>query len=40
MSDSEASFLDIHLSISDGLVKTKFYDKGDDVDFDIVILHF
>ena len=27
MSDAEASFLDLHLSISDGFVKTKIYDK-------------
>ena len=32
--DIEASFLDLHLSISDGFVKTKIYDKRDD--FDIV----
>ena len=25
MSDAEASFLDLHLSISDGFVKTKTY---------------
>ena len=29
-------FLDLHLSILDGFVKTKFYDKRDDFDFDIV----
>ena len=28
-------FLDLHLSISDGFVKTKIYDKRDDFDFDI-----
>ena len=27
MSDTEASFSDLHLSISDGFVKTKIYDK-------------
>ena len=27
LSDTEASFLDLHLSISDGFVKTKIYDK-------------
>ena len=27
VSDAEASFLDLHLSISDGFVKTKIYDK-------------
>ena len=36
VSDTEASFLDLHLSISDGFVKTKIYDKRDDFDFDIV----
>ena len=35
MSDTEASFLNLHLSISDGFVKTKIYDKRDDFDFDI-----
>ena len=30
MSDAEASFLGLHLSISDGFVKTKIYDKRDD----------
>ena len=38
MSDTEASFLDLHLSISDGFVKTKIYDKRDD--FDIVNFPF
>ena len=32
MSDAEASFLDLHLSISDDFVKTKIYDKRDDFD--------
>ena len=36
VSDTEASFLDLHLSISDGFVKTKIYDKRDDFDFDTV----
>ena len=36
MSNTEASFLDLHSSISDGFVKTKIYDKRDDFDFDIV----
>ena len=40
MSDSEASFLDLHLSISDGFVKTKICDKQDDFDFDIVNFPF
>ena len=34
-SDTEASFLDLHLSISDGFVKTKIYDKRDD--FDLIL---
>ena len=38
MSDTEASFLDLHLSISDGFVQTKIYDKRDD--FDIVNFPF
>ena len=40
VSDTEASFLDLHLSISDGFVKTKNFYKRDDFDFDIVNLHF
>ena len=31
VSDTEASFLDLHLSISDGFVKTKIFDKRDDL---------
>ena len=30
VSDAEASFMDLHLSISDGFVKTKMYEKRDD----------
>ena len=37
-SDTEAPFLDLHLSISNGFVLSKIYDKRDDFDFDIV--HF
>ena len=40
MSDTEASFLDLHLSISNGFVQTKIYDKRDDFDFDIVNFPF
>ena len=40
MSDTEASFLDLHLYISDGFVKTKIYDKRDNFDFDIVDFPF
>ena len=36
MSDTEGLFLVLHLSISDGYVKTKNYDKRDDFDIDIV----
>ena len=36
VSDTEVSFLDLHLSISGGFVKTKIYDKRDGFDFDIV----
>ena len=36
VSDTEALFLVLHLSISDGFVKTKIFDKRDDFDFDIV----
>ena len=37
-SDTDAPFLDLHLSISNGYVSSKIYDKRDDFDFDIV--HF
>ena len=40
VSDAVASFLDLHLVISDGFVKTKIYDKRDDFDFDIVKFPF
>ena len=40
VSDAEASFLYLHLSISDGFVKTKIYDKRDDFDFYIVNFPF
>ena len=33
--DTEAPFLDLHLSISKGFVSSKIYDKRDDFDFDI-----
>ena len=35
-SDTEASLLDLHLSISNGFVLSKIYDKRDDFDFDLV----
>ena len=40
VSDTEASFLDLHLSISDGFIRSKIYDKRDDFDFDIVNFPF
>ena len=39
-SDTEASFLDLHLSISNGCVSPKIYDKRDVFDFDIVNFPF
>ena len=39
-SDTEAPFLDLHLSISNGFVSSKMYDKRDDFDFDIVNFPF
>ena len=39
-SDTEAPFLDLHLSISNGFVSSKIYDKRDDFDFDIVNFSF
>ena len=40
VSDTEASFFDLRLSISDGFVKAKFFDKRDDFDFDIMNFPF
>ena len=40
VADTEASFLDLHLSISNGFIKTKIYYKRDDFDFDIVNFPF
>ena len=34
-SDTEATFLDLHLSISGDIVSTKIYDKRDDFDIEI-----
>ena len=39
-SETEAPFLDLHLSISNGFVSSKIYDKHDDFDFDIVNFSF
>ena len=40
VADTDALFLDLHLSTSDGFVNTKIYDKRDDFDFDIVNFPF
>ena len=39
-SDTEAPFLDLHLSISNGFVSSKIYDKCDNFDFDIHVVNF
>ena len=39
-SDTEAPFLDLHLSILDEFVSSKIYEKRDDFDFDIVNFPF
>ena len=39
-SDTEAAFLDFHLSISNDIVSNKIYDKRDDFDFEIVNFPF
>ena len=39
-SDTEAPFLDLHLSISNGFVSSKIYDKRDDFDFVLVNFPF
>ena len=39
-SDSEAAFLDLHLSVSNDIVSTKIYDKRDNFDFEIVNFQF
>ena len=39
-SDTEAPFLELHLSISNGFVSSKIYDKRYDFDFDIVNFPF
>ena len=39
-SDTEAPFLDLHLSVSNGFVSSKIYDKRDDFNFDIVNFPF
>ena len=39
-SDTKATFLYLHLSISNAIVSTKIYDKRDDFDFEIVNFPF
>ena len=39
-SDTEAPFLDLHLSISNGFVSSKIYDKRDDFYFHIINFPF
>ena len=39
-SDTETTFLDLHLSLSNDIVSTKIYDKRDDFDFKIVNFPF
>ena len=38
--NTEASFLDLHLSVSNDIVSTRFYDKLDDFYFEIVNFPF
>ena len=40
ISDTEALFLDLHLSVSNGFVSSKIYDKCDDFDFDSLRVNF
>ena len=40
ISDTEAPFLDLHLSVANGFVSSEIYDKRDDFDFDIVNFPF
>ena len=39
-SDTQAAFLDLHLSISNDIVSTKIYNKRDHFDFEIVYFPF
>ena len=39
-SDTEALFLNLDLSITNGIVSTKIYDEQDDINFEIVIFRF
>ena len=38
--DTEAPFLDLNLSITNGMVSSKIYDKRDDFNFEIVNFSF
>ena len=40
ISDTEAPFIDLQLSVANGFVSSKLYDKRDDFDFDIVNFPF
>ena len=40
ISDTEAPFLDLHLTFANGFVSSNIYDKRDDFDFDIVNFPF
>ena len=39
-SDTEAPFLDLNLSITNGIVSSKIYDKRDDFNFELVNFPF
>ena len=39
-SDTEAPLLDLNLSITNGIVSSKIYDRGDDSNFEIVNFSF
>ena len=39
-SDTEAPFLDLNLSITNGIVSSKIYEKWDDFNFEIVNFPF
>ena len=39
-SDTEAPFLDLNLSITNGIVSSKIFDKRDDFNFEIVNFPF
>ena len=39
-SDTEASFLDLNVSITNGIVSSKIYDKRGDFNFEIVNFPF